>query len=244
MASHGMAAQAPAAMAWDNTEPHCDAGSVYSIHLKADLLPGTFVLLGCQAHGDGAHDDTVSTNSEMVVARIISFSTAESSSAVTVNIFKRLNEVLMRQEGILHPPVLQDNHLRHLQEIVQTTELRVVSASDIMNLCFVFTSSSLFGGDTSSTLASTCQGMALAFLLRFHLSDSHAGGLVLSEVPPKCCLPFPSSYQVCTSNAFYSCVSLSVLTAFTICPHCCTRTADTMIAFHVVFGAALYLSSC
>jgi hypothetical protein len=203
MASTVPAAQAPAAaMPWGNTEPHCDAQSFYCIHLKADLLPGTFVLFDSQDDAAGGDDNTVSNcpAGGLVVARVISVM-AESPSAVTVNIFKRLNEVT--GQGILHPPVLQENHLRHLQEIVQTAELRIVNPRIIVNLCFVFTLHSL---TDTSTLAFTCQGMALAFLLRFRLNDS-GGGLFLSEVPHGCCLPFPSSYQVCMSNGFCAGVS-------------------------------------
>jgi hypothetical protein len=182
MASTLLATQATAAMQWDITEPDLDAQSFYIEHLKADLLPGTFVLLGAGANNQGGGD---------VVARIIS-GTSGSPCEVTVNMFKNLNDVT--RQGILHPPVLEENHLRHFQEVVQTAELRIVNAQDIKNVCFVFTSTSL--RDTS-TMAFSCQGMALAFLLRFRLGD---GGGTLSDVPDRCCLPFPSSYQVCMST--------------------------------------------
>jgi hypothetical protein len=89
---------------------------------------------------------------------------------VTVNIFKNLNEVT--GEGVLHPQVLQENHLRHLREVVQMSELRVVDTKDIINLSFVFTLSSL---QDSSTLAFTCQGMTLAFLLQFGSNEGGEG---------------------------------------------------------------------
>jgi hypothetical protein len=135
-------------------------------------------------HADGDH-----TNAG-VVARIVTV-VAGSTSGVTVNIFKNLNEVT--GGIILQPPVLQENHLRHLQELVQTPELRSVDAKDIINLCFVFTLLSL---KDTSTLAFTCQGMALAFLLRFGFNNDGGGGGSLSEVPDGYCLPFPSSYKV------------------------------------------------
>jgi hypothetical protein len=96
---------------------------------------------------------------------------ASSPSDVTVNIFKHLNEVT-GAGGFLLPQVLQENHLRHLQEIVQTSEVRVIDTNDIINLSFVFTLSSL---QDSSTLAFTCQGMTIAFLLQFWLNEGGAG---------------------------------------------------------------------
>lgn len=186
---------APAAPAppspWDNAEPHCDGAPCYSQHLHADLLPGTFVLLATTADQAIA---VVASAVHGVVARIVTV-VASSPSDVTVNIFKHLNEVT-GAGGFLHPQVLQENHLRHLQEIVQTSEVRVVNTNDIINLSFVFTLSSL---QDSSTLAFTCQGMTLAFLLRFRLNEGGAGPQ-LAEVPDGYCLPFPSSYQVRLKN--------------------------------------------
>jgi hypothetical protein len=180
------AAPAPAPVSpWDTAEPHCDGASCYSKHLKADLLSGTFVLLANAVSGSVA-----STAVRHVVARIVTV-VASSPSEVTVNIFKNLNEVTGR-EGFLQPQVLHENHLRHLREVVQTSEFRVVDTKDIINLSFVFTLSSL--GD-SSTLAFTCQGMTLAFLLRYWSHEGSAPGRVTEEVPDGYCLPFPSSYH-------------------------------------------------
>ena len=195
MAAAPAAAVAPASP-WDDAEPSCCNGApCYSKKLKADLLPGTFVLLATRAKQTNGADVTThgAGATSGVVARIIA-GVSRSPSDVTVNIFKRLNE-LPRREGFLyqHPHVIQENHLRHLQEVVQTSELRIVDTNDIIDLCFVFTRSSL--SDTS-TLAFTCQGMTRAFLLRFRCNDGGAGRL-LSEVPDGYCLPFPSSYQVC-----------------------------------------------
>ena len=174
-------AQAPASP-WDNTEPNCDEAPCYSKHLKADLLPGTFVLLSTRADQSN-HDSGVG-----VVARIVAVVTS-SPSTVTVNIFKKLKEV-QPTGGFLYPPPLEGNNLRYLQEIVQTPELRVVEKEDIINLSFVFTPSSL---QDTTNLFFTCQGMARAFLLRFRFNEGDAGPL--SEVPRGCCLPFPSGYE-------------------------------------------------
>ncbi|KAI2513006.1 hypothetical protein MHU86_1297 [Fragilaria crotonensis] len=101
-------------------------------------------------------------------------------------------------EGILYPKVLHENHLRNLTEIVQTTELRVVRTVSIANLSFVFTLKSL---RDPTNLFFTCQGMSLAFLLRFRLveqgREALKGNAVLIEVPEddQYCLPFPSSYK-------------------------------------------------
>lgn len=109
---------------WDNLEPHCDGGAIYSKILKADLLPGTFILLANHC----VNEQDNSGVSSFVVARIIS---ATSPSEVTVNLFKKLSEV----SGVdLLPPVLsQENHLRHMQEVGQTAEHCSVNASDIKN---------------------------------------------------------------------------------------------------------------
>jgi hypothetical protein len=176
---------APTLLPWDSAEPYFDSAPCYSKLLKADLLPGTFVLLSRSS------DETNSVTRPniavgCIVARIVAI---VSISRVSLNIFKRLNEVT---GDFLHPQGLQDNHLRHLQEIVQTPELRIVNPEEIMNLCFVFTLATLH--DTS-TLAFTCQGMSGAFLLRFRCSEGGSGPL--SDVPDGCCLPFPSSYKVC-----------------------------------------------
>jgi hypothetical protein len=177
------AAPAPASP-WDNAEPqHCERAPCYSKHLKADLLPGTFVLLATHADQPNA-----AVTGGGVVARIVA-GVSSAASHVTVNIFTSLNLVT---GNFLHPQVLQDNHLRHLQEIVQTSELRIINTNDIVNLCFVFTLSAL---QDTSTLAFTCQGMTVAFLLRFRCHEGGAGPL--SEVPEGYCLPFPSSYKVC-----------------------------------------------
>jgi hypothetical protein len=128
-----------------------------------------------------------------IVARIV---TTVSISRVSLNIFKRLHEVT---GDFLQPQGLQDNHLRHLQEVVQTPEIRIVDPKEIVNLCFVFTLGTLH--DTS-TLAFTCQGMTGAFLLRFRCLEGGAGPL--SDVPAGCCLPFPSSYKVCKMAFFNS----------------------------------------
>jgi hypothetical protein len=131
----------------------------------ADLLPGTFVLLARSS------DETNSTERPniaiyCIVARIVA---AVSISRVSLNIFKRLNEVA---GDFLHPQGLQDNNLRHLQKIVQTLEICIVNQEEIMNLCFAFTLPTLH--DTS-TLAFTCQGMSATFL------DSGAVRVVLDH---------------------------------------------------------------
>ena len=136
MAAVPLAAAVAPASPWDDAEPCCDGAPCYSKKLKADLLPGTFVLLATRAkqtngadvttHGAGARSG--------VVARIIA-GVSRSPSDVTVNIFKRLNE-LPRREGFLyqHPHVIQENHLRHLQEVVQMSELRIVDTNDIIHI--------------------------------------------------------------------------------------------------------------
>jgi hypothetical protein len=114
-----------------------------------------------------------------------------SRTSVRVNIFRRLTE-LSATEGFLHPKVLDENHLRHLPEIVQTPEIRLISSNEIINLAFVFTMVSL---QDSCNLFSTCQGMAIAFIVRYRWSHLGKSQPMLIDVPDGCCLPFPSSYR-------------------------------------------------
>ena len=97
------------------------------------------------------------------------------------NVFKKLSEVVAGQEHTertLWPQGFVENHLRHIPEIVQTTELRVVAMTDITNLAFVFTEASL--NDTTNFYY-CCQGMANAFLLRCRVEDP--ARLSLLKVP-------------------------------------------------------------
>ena len=193
---------------WDQTEPLFEGAPCYSEVLKADLLPGTFVIVS----------DTSSIPGNVVVARVVSVVSSSSDdqhllpSSIRVNIFQQLKEVLQNTEGIIHPNVLRENHLRNLTEIVQTTELRVIPAMDITNLSFVFTLMSL---QDPRNLFFTCQGMKLAFLLRFRLvahgGDKQAteGTASLVNVPEedRYCRPFPSSYE---NARYHDCFALRV----------------------------------
>jgi hypothetical protein len=121
---------------WDNLEPHCQENAIYSKILKADLLPGTFIVLAKQGVNQPSNSGI---SSSFAMARILS---VQSPSEVTVNIFKRLSDVL--SDLALHPPVLpQENHLQHMQEVVQTVEVCGINERDIKNLCFVFSLSTI-----------------------------------------------------------------------------------------------------
>jgi hypothetical protein len=92
----------------------------------------------------------------------------------------------------MHPSPLDDNHLRHVPEVVQTPKIRSISTDDIINLAFVFTLESM---KDSCNLFATCQGMATAFVIRYrlgHIMDQ--APILLIDLPEGCCLPFPSSY--------------------------------------------------
>lgn len=194
------------APSWDQTEPLFEGAPCYSEVLKADLLPGTFVLVT---------DTTSSIPGDVVVARVISAAVSSSSdqhlssSSVRVNIFQELKEVLRKTEGILVPNELRENHLRNLAEIVQTAELREIPTKDITNLAFVFTVMSL---QDPKNLFFTCQGMKLAFLLRFRLVahgilDERTPSLVNVPEEDKYCRPFPSSYE---NARYHDCFALRV----------------------------------
>ena len=80
----------------------------YSKLLKADLVPGTFVVL---------YDD-----SDPTVARIdepVSRSVQSFKEEVEVNIFRQIRKVGEPVEVILQPQGLCGNHLRHTPEIVK-----------------------------------------------------------------------------------------------------------------------------
>ena len=188
---------------WAQVEPQEEgadtehiAHSCYSKILKASLVPGTFVLIGTTC-------TTPATNND-VVARIVKAVGGGPSFLVEVNIFKRLSEVVAEEDGdaaMLLPQGIVANHLRHIPEAVQTTEVRTIPMVDILNLAFVFTDAAL---QDTSNLYFICQGMANAFLLRFRISRNgsndnesrdRSGGVSFTKIPIKQCLPFPSNYE-------------------------------------------------
>lgn len=199
----------PKAPPWvKKVEPHfsCEEEEqllpCYSKLHKADLLPGTFVV---------RYDD-----SDPTVARIVKpvnrcvqpFQEAE------VNIFRQICKVGGPGEVILRPQGLGCNHLQHVPEIVQTSELRRILMVDVKNLAFVFTEEALNDG---GNLLYMCQGMANAFVLRFMLLEGTANSHVtnsdeeeehwtrmkhLVAIQNGNCLPFPSSYM---NSKYYDC---------------------------------------
>ncbi|KAI2510048.1 hypothetical protein MHU86_4342 [Fragilaria crotonensis] len=170
---------------------HRGVRSIYSKQLKAHLLPGTFILFSKNdARTVGKPSNNVNSCG---VARIVRILPAGSRHArVQVNIFKRCTEFDATTVGFLHSEFLNENHLRHLPEIVQMSEMLVISSNDILNLAFVFTPHVL--NDDSCNMFFTCQGMALAFLLRSRCEKVESGMPIISDVPNGYCLPFPSSY--------------------------------------------------
>ena len=187
---------------WDLAEPLCDqqGGACYSHVLKADLRPGTFVLMMGRSSTTSAPLDQ---DRDDVVARIVSVVRSQEPSSVRVNIFRHMKEA-QQTEGFLRPNRLSENHLRHVTEIIQTTELRVVSTRDIVNLAFVFTMEAL---QDPSNFFSSCQGMILAFVLRFRFVPNNRGEPLLDEVQDGYCLPFPSSYR---SSMYHDCFARRV----------------------------------
>ena len=192
---------------WDKVEPHWDDEApplaCYSKRLKADLLPGTFVLLSTP--DTIAESRNINMHDGIVVARITNLGSSSrpamlSRSSVQVNIFKQL-DAFAGTDGFLYPKQLDENHLRHLREIVQTEELRVILTDDIINLAFVFNPMSLHD---SSNLFFTCQGMAIAFVVRFRFQEHAIQGQPsrLIELPDGYCRPFPSSYP---NSRYYDC---------------------------------------
>ena len=192
---------------WDSVEPQeelveDDDGneppirSIYSKQLKAHLLPGTFILF---SHNDartvGAPFNNANSCGVARIVRILPAGMPTSSgrySRLQVNVFKRCTEFDATAVGFLHSEFLNENHLRHLPEIVQMSEMLVISSNDIMNLAFVFTPHVL--NDDSCNLFFTCQGMAIAFLLRSRYEKVVTGLPIISDIPEGYCLPFPSAY--------------------------------------------------
>jgi hypothetical protein len=192
---------------WDEVEPHhCDPAddevpiACYSRHLKANLLPGTFVLLLSPSNNVHHFGGAIVARIVDVVETSLSRLRATTPS-VKVNIFKGMTE-LSTTETFLHPKLLVEPHLRHLPEIVQTPEIRLVASNDIVNLAFVFTMASL---KDSSNLFSACQGMTIAFIVRYRSTSSQrekSEPVVMMDVPDGCCLLFPSSYQ---NSGYHDC---------------------------------------
>ncbi len=216
-----MTALTTVARFWEAVEPNVEGGgcggaphSCYSPQLKTDLVPGTFVLLLVAttnvSNCIGGRD---------IVARIVRAVGGNPSLLVEVNVFKKLSEVVAGQEHTertLWPQGFVENHLRHIPEIVQTTELRVVAMTDITNLAFVFTEASL--NDTKNFYY-CCQGMTNAFLLQYRVEDpatirredddtSHINARgdevtpFLITMPMENCLPFPSCYE---NSRYFDC---------------------------------------
>jgi hypothetical protein len=158
-----MATLAPPLTFWDQVEPpSCEqeGGSFHSCYakqLKADLLPGTFVVLAATANAHGSGE---------VVARVVKAVEQSPPFSVEVNVFKNFNKFGPR-EGVLSPRGVSESHLKHLPEIVQTMEMLVVAMTDISNLAFVFTEAAL---QDASNMYYTCQGMANAYLLRYRFN--------------------------------------------------------------------------
>lgn len=213
-------ARAPPPPFWNDVEPDDDGEggveaphSCYSTQLKTDLVPGTFVLLVVASADISANS---SRRGHDIVARIVRAVGGGPPLSVEVNIFRRMSEVVAGRRGqrehILLPQGFRESHLRHIPEIVQTTELRVVAMTDITNLAFVFTAASL---QDTTNFYFTCQGMANAFLLRYRVNlpraadeedscNQHAEeeAPFMIEIPMRCCLPFPSSYA---NSRYYDC---------------------------------------
>jgi len=182
---------------------------LYSTKLKTDLHPGTFVLVSSE-EGGNIDENVVSHN----VGRILGISysgaqqTAEDfhnlsslSQRARVNIFRPLTTILSRQPEILHPSFDFTNNLRHLREIVQTSEVIIVDVEHIHNLVFVFKLSGMQENTSSemrssSLFFSTFQGMKAVYMLRFCLLERREGASpILMEIPFEKCLPFPSHYS-------------------------------------------------
>ncbi|KAI2501521.1 hypothetical protein MHU86_6529 [Fragilaria crotonensis] len=116
MAAEAQAAAAPdprSSTPWDQAEPAVGEGvSCYSQTLKADLLPGTFILLV----GRSPSTSPLEKDRDNFVARIVAVTNSPSSS-VSVNIFRHMKEA-QQTEGFVHLDMKIENHLRQLTEIV------------------------------------------------------------------------------------------------------------------------------
>jgi hypothetical protein len=194
---------------WDGDD--CDEDrrrrthSCYSKRLKADLLPGTFVLflrnpaVASRSRKNDAQGCEIARIVEVIPADRTDMENSRQPIKVRVNIFKRIAEIEAVTLGILHPEFLDENHLRYLPEIVQLTEMLIISSDDIMNLAFVFTATVL--KDSTCNLFFTCQGMSIAFVMRYRV-QFHSQEPMLIAVPHGQCLPFPSSY---VNSGYHDC---------------------------------------
>ena len=196
---------------WTQEEPDGEAAgdgdplhACYSKQLKADLASGTFVLLS-------SGTTTIVNGADTVVASIVkAVGQGRPLFSVQVNIFKKKSEVLLAASNgggdgrFVRPLGIVDNHLCHIPEVIQTTEVRIVSMAEIVNVAFVFTEEAL---KDNTNLYFTCQGMVITFLLRYRADWTRDGNqnsdrdtdnreiLALTKIPVDCCFPFLSSYQ-------------------------------------------------
>ena len=190
------------AFLWDKVEPqNCHSGEApvrcYSRRLKTDLLPCTFVLLSTNSAAT-AIDEPRNNFEDAIVARVINVEeqvcpfSARTISEIKVNIFQRLTELTATGEEFMHLSLLDNNHLRHIPEVVQTPDICSVLSNDINNLAFVFTMASL---QDSSNLFLICQGMVVSFVVCFRFCRVMENAPIrLFDLPEGCCLPFASCY--------------------------------------------------
>ena len=167
------------------------------ICFRAHLFPCYFQPPASISGGDTIDEARNNHFKDATVARIVEVGKSllpSAASSVKVNLFRRLTELrLTTQDEFMYLNPLDETNLRYIPEVVQTQEICSISSNDIINLAVVFTMESL---KDSHNLFSTCQGMAIAFLLQYRLSHDvmENTGILLVDLPDNCCRPFPSSY--------------------------------------------------
>lgn len=143
-------------------------------HLKTDLVSCTFVF-------DVASADI--GDSSGVVPRIVKAVRGNPASFFAeVNIFKQVLEVVGQRDNILMCQGVAEKLLRHIPEIVQTMELKVITMTDITNMAFVYTEA--FLKDTLNFYF-TCQRLENALPLRYRINPRikfMSGGWKISNI--------------------------------------------------------------
>lgn len=111
---------------WASLETNHNKDGFHWKEMKEHIVPGTFILLQ-----DGNQ-----------VARTVQ---TMSDGILEVNLFQRLRDDFPFDDSYTPTPLFPP-HLRYLQEVVQTREVKGIRSEDIRDLAFVFQESDLMDG--------------------------------------------------------------------------------------------------
>ena len=154
---------------WASLEPNHNGDGFHWNAIKERIVPGTFVLL---QNGNQ-------------VARTVN---TMSDGTLEVNLFERLGEDFHFADSYTPTP-LSLPHLRYLQEVVQTREVKHIRSEDMKDLAFVFQACDFTNG---KEFCYEGQGMDTVFILWYQYDTCKKAH---SIIPEGHCLAFPSCYD-------------------------------------------------